>query len=498
LERLADQRPDAGDERGTEPRDRLALLLLVGLAGAFVAHAFVGSSSLIDDAYISFRYARNLAGGHGLVFNEGQRVEGYTNFSWVLLSALAVRAGLSPTWVMPLVGVAAGIGVLVVVYREARAMAREEAMPRRLAGVPAAALVAASPSLAFYASTGLETALYTLFATIACAAIARRRAVPFALATVAAALTRPEAGLLAVVGMTRFAVARDRGPALRAGAILAAGLLPYLAWNVAYFGTLVPNTLAAKPPQLGAGLAYVGWALPEVAGVVVAAAIGTRGPRAILLGLWALQVVAVVAEGGDWMPGQRLLVPALGCLAMAADRPIVDLFRLPRSTRDAPRVALLLAVLANLPLGLLDTRLLAREDDTAADYQPKRARAVERLRAAGVRSLGTLDIGLPGWLAPEVAFVDLGGLTDAAIGRSPGVHEDKAIPEAYLATREPDAFLVLTREAPAVEGGGQVDVRAFYPVERRVLAMPWFAQHYRAKGTFPIRKDYYLVWFAHV
>ena len=52
-----------------------------------LAHAAV-YTFLTDDAFISFRYARNLSQGHGLVFNPGfERVEGYTNFLWVLLLA---------------------------------------------------------------------------------------------------------------------------------------------------------------------------------------------------------------------------------------------------------------------------------------------------------------------------------------------------------------------------------------------------------------------------
>ena len=44
---------------------------------------------LTDDAFISFRYARNLLDGHGLVFNPGEYVEGYSNFLWILeLTAL--------------------------------------------------------------------------------------------------------------------------------------------------------------------------------------------------------------------------------------------------------------------------------------------------------------------------------------------------------------------------------------------------------------------------
>src|SRR5438105_2557104 len=40
---------------------------------------------IIDDAYISFRYAWNFAHGQGLVFNPGEHVEGFTNLSWTLL-----------------------------------------------------------------------------------------------------------------------------------------------------------------------------------------------------------------------------------------------------------------------------------------------------------------------------------------------------------------------------------------------------------------------------
>nr|MBC8422663.1 hypothetical protein [bacterium] len=50
-----------------------ALLLLIGLM-------LVQGRCVQEDAFISFRYAANLLDGHGLVFNPGERVEGYTNF----------------------------------------------------------------------------------------------------------------------------------------------------------------------------------------------------------------------------------------------------------------------------------------------------------------------------------------------------------------------------------------------------------------------------------
>ena len=71
----------------------VGLFLTLVLLGAHAReYAF-----LTDDAFISFRYARNLAEGNGLVFNPGlERVEGYTNFLWVLILAGFDWMGLAP------------------------------------------------------------------------------------------------------------------------------------------------------------------------------------------------------------------------------------------------------------------------------------------------------------------------------------------------------------------------------------------------------------------
>jgi hypothetical protein len=478
-------------------RDRLALLSLVLIAGLFAAHAMVTSSAVLDDAYISFRYARNLATGRGLAFNPGEHVEGYTNFSWVLLAALAERLGLGSPWVMPLVGLVAGIALVAFAFASARSIAREEGDACPFAGVPAACVLAASPTLASYAGTGLETALYALLATMTCVAIARRRAVPFAFASAAAFLTRPEGALLGLVGLGAFVATRDWKKLAVAGSALGAIVIPYLVWKEVYFGSITPNTLAAKPPDLRAGLSYVGWALPEITGFVVAAVLASRSrPRLVLLALWGAQVLGALAEGGDWMPGQRFLVPALGSLAIAADREILGLFMIPRRPRDAWRPVLLLLVFANVPLAAYDTRELARMGQQVRDYDAKRAAFVRAMQDAGVQSVGTLDIGLPSYLALDIDYLDLGGLTDRTIARSPGRHEDKEIATAYLDARSPDAFVFVSRfPAQVATEDHSVRVAGFYPVEKRVMGMPWFGQHYRYRTMIRLEPDYYMAWF---
>ena len=67
----------------------VASLLLIAFASRF-------SDFVTDDAFITFRYAHNLLTGHGMVFNPGERVEGYTNFLWVLCSSVALFVGIDP------------------------------------------------------------------------------------------------------------------------------------------------------------------------------------------------------------------------------------------------------------------------------------------------------------------------------------------------------------------------------------------------------------------
>ena len=72
---------------------------------------------LSDDAFISFRYARNWVDGHGLVFNHGERVEGYTNFLWVAMLAIPNLIGLDIPTMAVLFCLASQIGVLIMTTR---------------------------------------------------------------------------------------------------------------------------------------------------------------------------------------------------------------------------------------------------------------------------------------------------------------------------------------------------------------------------------------------
>ncbi|HEX4934306.1 MAG TPA: hypothetical protein VFV33_14045, partial [Gemmatimonadaceae bacterium] len=79
--------PASSQARALVFRLAAAAAILYGLWAAW-RRAWVS-----DDAYITFRYADHLARGLGLVFNVGERVEGYSNFLWTIWIAFGLRLG---------------------------------------------------------------------------------------------------------------------------------------------------------------------------------------------------------------------------------------------------------------------------------------------------------------------------------------------------------------------------------------------------------------------
>lgn len=230
-------------------------LLVLALAGSRMV---LGRYVVFDDAYMSYRYAKHLAFGHGLVWNVGERpLEGYTNPLLVFMLAPFVRFGADPLLVTRALSALAALGIACVVYvRERRDESRERAALLALAYL--------GSNFAFaLVMVGLETVLFT-FALYGgyhfgseYLATRRARFLKLAGATLfAALLLRPEAGLLAVL-VTAVAAPDDwKASRLTAHVRVVAAtfwgpLAIYLLWKLYYFGTIVPNPAHIKVPSGG-------------------------------------------------------------------------------------------------------------------------------------------------------------------------------------------------------------------------------------------------------
>jgi arabinofuranosyltransferase len=125
---------------------------------AFVIYSLYfdnGPYSVYDDSFISFRYARNLVQGHGLVFNPGERVEGYTNFLWTALMAIAIAVGSDVIVASKIAATAAGAVTLWLTCR----LGQQE-LGDRWPGVIAAGMLALTAGFARYAMSGFTWPLF--------------------------------------------------------------------------------------------------------------------------------------------------------------------------------------------------------------------------------------------------------------------------------------------------------------------------------------------------
>jgi arabinofuranosyltransferase len=260
--------PAPWDRWGTVARRGVVAAVAVGLmAWAFLRWRH--SQAVFDDAFISYRYARNLIAGQGLVFNPDERVEGYTNFLWTLIAALGIAVRQDPLSTTRAVGVAAYLCTIVV-----GVVAASGQICRGRDGLVLAlfALLVLPPTYPAFAGTGLETSfvgLLVLLTGLAQHLWAPRTGLVKWLAGVPpllAVLTRLDAGIACAASALVLVITEPRSAtALRARlrpAIgpTAIGLAVYLLWKLHYYGDILPNTYYAKAADVASfalGIEYL-------------------------------------------------------------------------------------------------------------------------------------------------------------------------------------------------------------------------------------------------
>jgi len=317
-------------EEGLVPLIPLGILMLI-----FLANCVVGFAFLEEDAFIDFRYVRNLADGFGFVFNPGgEQVEGFSNFLWLGIMYFAYVAGFEAVAAARIIGIILGLGSI---YLSCKAMIRLSGHDGALNLLPSA-MIAFSPPLLYWFQGGLEPALFSflLLGALYLHLEESRRVVPFPLSGVFClllALTRPEGIIYLVI----FAILKIP-PAMRDNAKLRSFItwffscfLPFLlfiAIRFNLFHSLVPNTFYAKvnyalPDAIRIGWLYTSafmadsrawlWLIPYL--VVLIRWKGEARWRSLLpLILFISYMLFVLYVGGDFHIYFRFFAPLLPLL----------------------------------------------------------------------------------------------------------------------------------------------------------------------------------------
>lgn len=429
---------------------------------------------LIDDAFISFRYARNWAELGVPAYNPGVEppVEGYSNFLWVVLLRLAYSAGLTLEVASRAASVLAAAGCLVLLdawLRRARIAA--------LARCAALLCLGASAPFAVWATGGLETALFALlllatFGTQAAGPQDREAAwgLGAGLLALALATTRPE-GALWVIGcglcaaLSRGHSARTRDAAYAGTFVLGFGL--FLLWRHSVHGEWLPNTVHAKAGLTAATLARGARYVASFALLFPAALLGLAGGLAGGRRGWGLAgmmfggLAYAAAAGGDWMPFFRFLAPVTPFLAWGVGLAVA---KLPRLGGSLAAAGILIGVLP-----LYDVHLAPQGVRESLDFRDfhvgytsewrrweignqnlerfsKIGRAFAQV-AAPDESIVFGAIGAVGWYSNRFIH-DRNGLVDREIARLPAgttrsAGHDKRVPRAWFVERRPTYYQAL-------------------------------------------------------
>ncbi len=240
----------------TDNKKRSLIYLFIIPFIIYIISSFCYTGFVKDDAYITYRYAYNLSEGHGLVFNEGETLEGYTNFLWVIFMVLPIKLGIDPLLVSRIISVIAGSFALYFTYKLSIATSDEKNDYRNLT---APICLATSSTIALWTMSGMENAILVMFITGGIYFMVKYRKdrasirdiVLSGLFFALACLTRPEAHLITIYagGLRLYWIIKDKSirksDFIWVGVILGV-LVPYHMFRVIYFGKLLPNTYYIK------------------------------------------------------------------------------------------------------------------------------------------------------------------------------------------------------------------------------------------------------------
>ncbi|MCE9501854.1 MAG: hypothetical protein K8R21_15340 [Leptospira sp.] len=457
----------------------IPVIFIYGLAKA------VSFRWVCDDAFISFRYAKNLIQGAGLVFNQGEQVEGFTNFLWTILIALAMNAGFDPVMISWLFGIIFFAGTLLILVYFSGKIVRPDSkffIPVAFAGF------AFHKHAAIFATSGLETSAFTFFITAGTCFVLEsktrfRTTFGFFLLTLSA-MTRPEGVLFYFFGALYSGAVflREKNhSSFRSFFFLHIPFIllffPFFIWKYCYYGWIFPNTFYAKSGEkffFGQGLRYLAlyfnsYYLFYLIPFLLCFAFlkrkmipaGNSAKIAFLSFSVSVYLIYVAKVGGDFMFA-RFLIPITPFLYLLIEWSIISLisgrdtklFRLwPQSINPVSVIAVGIALLTlghydqykGLPVPLLNG--IANENEIYKPAVIQKAGKIaqswrETFRSNSVRlAFGGSQAVLVYYSDPALAIEAETGLTDEFLahreidGRGRIGHEKNA-PLEYLEKRK--------------------------------------------------------------
>lgn len=440
-------------DRTTLPKPLQALALIIPttilVLGVLVVLEFVK-----DDAYISWRYAHNFVKGQGLVFNPGERLEGFTNFLWTIFLSPFEALGWDLFQVCEWIGT--GLSIVVITQMLLLTIRLDEAR-KDMSFAWGATWLASSSSWVLWSKSGLEQALAATLPLVSAALLFKAIEAPderaqrrFALLSgvmmALGCMTRPEIHLVAVIvgAPLVYVTIRDRKlpkyGLMWAGVILAITVTFHL-WRYSYYHSWLPNTFYVKTGKGSmiwrAGLDqlremidfnHLGYAL-----LFVPFAFATRKRMMFKLVALAISIAFmgyIVKVGVDEMQWYRLYLPALPFALILAGlglRNLLDaaLAIVRRENDESARWlaaaigwgGVLYAASRNFQFTYKELHGFDGHGDLSGMYHPDMGKFIVRHDRPGALA-AFQDMGSTPYHAPDISWLDFIGLTEGTVARA--------------------------------------------------------------------------------
>lgn len=428
-----------------------------------------------DDAYISFRYTHNFVSGDGLVFNAGDRLEGYTNFLWTVMMVPFEAMGWDLFQVSQVIGTLLICGLILYLTRITIrfAVPDGDGDALRFAGVLFGPVwLASSSSVGLWTASGMEQPI-AMFAPVLAAWLLWRRASPDEADPKGAfwsgifmglgCMSRPEVHAIALVlggplVLRTIMKRRIEKDTLLWFAGLFAVLVPCHVFRYAYYGTLVPNTFYVKTGSstlvMLAGLQKLRemFSFNDTGVLLVLAPFAfitrqRRMEKLVSLGIALGFMVFMVKVGVDEMQWHRLYLPALPFLVLLAGLGLVNVVHVAtayvRKQRarqviwGAAWIAVVIAATINFSFTYREMGGFNGRGDLAGTYHPDMGKFVTRHDRAGAL-VAFQDMGSTPYHAPDIAFLDFIGLVDRTIAHARYDYGLHAFTATENAKRQPE------------------------------------------------------------
>lgn len=487
-------------------------LPLAGLIGLFI-YFCTKNSHIQDDAYITFRYVKNFIEGNGLVFNIGERVEGYTNFSWALLMSALAKLNFDIINISQ--NISGFFGVLAVIatfYVSGLIVLPRDSSQKKISNIEnydkyfnliPIILIVFTEAFVYWAVSGMESSLFVFFVLLSFFFYLKEKdneKINYKLGIVLAlaSLTRPEGPYIFAIiyahkiffiflnnfrqGLNfTFKKIFTRNNLIEISIFIVPFVL-HMLFRLLYYGHLFPNTFYAKTnftlTSFETGLKYFEAVRKDylLYGILLIAPVflfklkSIRFEVSFLYFFTIVYSVYIILVGGDVLALHRFWLPVLPVIYILFAKFINQLYKIIISKKPgiSPSGIMLFLLVLSIVIGYYQYDKNKENVDRIKQLEiglvqgmEQKAYVINSLQRMQGRRL-TVAVSTIGALAyfTDANVIDLLGLTDETIA-----HHPKFIPEIsndplvswkerkynadYIIQRKPDYILFSTGFKPS-------------------------------------------------